>query len=443
MTDLTRSAVLPLEGKRHVLLAVSGGGDSTALLVLAARQIKALSNPPKLTAITIDHGLRSESASEAEMVGALCARLGVDHIARRWTGEKPKTGIQDAARDARRVLIAETAGKIGADLVMTGHTLDDQRETVTMRARRGGGHGLAGIAPASLVFNDVGNGQAVWFCRPLLQETRQGLRDFLTSAGVGWIDDPSNNNFGFERIVMRHRLAELTPLALGAIDQRQRDAARLRYSLADQAAPMIKKFAANINPGLVFLDGAFFDPPQTDVGVLVLRVLLSFAAGAPYLADELHAKVLFDAAVKHSTVRGAKAERLGAGGVLADIRANGVYLLQERRRGSVNTKAFAGRYRLLGEAAAAAPAQALTGQKPSAPASLVRHAQLSEPMFDCPEEGGLSAAEAVRRGCRLRLLLNPWPDLVPSFDLTLANRLAELAGIERLPALAATLSRKL
>lgn len=105
--------------------------------------------------------------------------------------------------------------------------------------------------------------------------------------------------------------------------------------------------------------------------------------------------------------RAAKAERLGAGGVLADIRANGVYLLQERRRGSVNTKAFAGRYRLLNGAPGQGMARAIAAKRPSAPASLVRHAQLSEPVFHCPNEGAMTAAEAVRSEGRLRLLLNP------------------------------------
>ena len=276
---------LPLAGKRHVLLAVSGGSDSTAMLVLAYRQLKTLSNPPKLTAITIDHALRAESAAEAEMVGALCARLGIDHIVRKWTGEKPNTGIQDAARDARRILIAEAAGQIGADLVLTGHTLDDQRETVTMRARRGMGQGLAGIAPASLVFNDLGDGKPVWFARPLLQQSRQGLRNILTGEDIGWIDDPSNNNFGYERIAMRHRLAEMPAENLAAIDRRQMDTAARRMLLVAEAAPMIKTFAVNVLPGLVFVDASLFEQPQSAAKLLALRALMSFAAGAPFDAS--------------------------------------------------------------------------------------------------------------------------------------------------------------
>ncbi len=429
-------AVLPLEGRRHVLLAVSGGSDSTALLLLAVKQVKTLSNPPKLTAITVDHALRAESAAEAKMAASLCARLGVPHIASRWDGEKPLTGIQEAARDARRALIAQAAGQTGADLVLTGHTLDDQRETVAMRARRGSGPGLAGIAPASLVFDDAGDGTGVWFARPLLNITRQGLRDILDAEAVGWIDDPSNSNTGYERIAMRHRLAEMSAETIAGIDQNQKSASLKRRAEVAEAAQLLPAAALVVRPGLLFIERAFFADDSSDGKLLALRTLLSFAAATPHLADGLHAKVLFDAAASHPSARGAKAERLGAGGVLAEIRARGVYLLQERRRGAVSSKAFAGRYRLLGRRAGPVSLQRLPQINASAPAALVRHAELSEPLCDMPDAGSLSAAEAVRKGCALRLLLNPWPDLVPSFDIELAEALAKITDSRPFPALA-------
>ena len=427
---------LGLTGKNHVLLAVSGGSDSTALLLLAVKQIKTLSNPAKLTVVTIDHALRAESAAEAAAVASLCQQLGVPHVTRRWEGEKRLTGIQARARDARRVLIAEIAGQIGADLVLTGHTLDDQRETVTMRARRGSGPGLAGIAPASLVFDDAGNGEGVWFARPLLKYGRQALRDFLVSEGVGWIDDPSNNNTAFERIAMRNRLAEMSVQTLAEIDQVQQDTAALRREGADEAArllPLVANFAA---PGLLFLDRALFAGGPSGGRILLLRTLMSFVAGTPQFADALHARVLFDTAAKHQAKEGTKAERLGAGGVLAEIRANGVFLLQERRRGSANARPFAGRYRMVGKPSPPIEPSPLPLIVLRAPAALVRHAALSEPVFVGPQTAALPASEAARQGLQLRMLLNPWPDLVPSFDFELAAALARMAGARRLPALA-------
>jgi tRNA(Ile)-lysidine synthase len=433
MTGPALQALIPLAGRHHVLLAVSGGSDSTALLVLSARQIKSIPNPPRLTAITIDHGLRHESAAEALLVGQLCRRLGVDHLVVKWIGEKPATGIQAAAREARRTLIAGAAGRIGADIVVTGHTFDDQRETVFMRNSRGPGPGLAGIAPGSLAFNDEGNGAPIWFVRPLLGVLRQELRDYLIGEGIEWVEDPSNANVEFERIAVRQRLSGMAQASLHGLDRQQADAAEKRRRLAQVAALEIVAHARQIMPGVLLVAPEFFAAEADGEKLLALRTLMSFAAGVRFLADETHARLLFETAFAHAGAVGRKAERMGAGGVLADIRASGAFLMQERRRGASNTQAFAGRYRLTGEASGFVATAQGSAKLVPVPASLVRHAQLSEPVYGCADEGAMSAADAFKTGRRLRLLLNPWPDLVPSFDLPLANALAALAGTHPLP----------
>src|SRR5215469_13187116 len=138
-----------LENLPALILAVSGGPDSTALLVLAARWAKRLKRAPKLLAVTIDHGLRPEAAREAAAVKRLARRFGVAHRTLRWRGRKPKTGLQQAARVARYRLLAEVAAGAGYAHILTAHTLDDQAETVLFRLARGSGlMGLAGMAHA-------------------------------------------------------------------------------------------------------------------------------------------------------------------------------------------------------------------------------------------------------------------------------------------------------
>jgi tRNA(Ile)-lysidine synthetase-like protein len=133
-----------------IVLAISGGPDSTALLLLAARWRAGRKRGPKLLAVTIDHGLRAESAHEAKQVARLARKLGVAHRTLRWTGKKPATGIQEKARQARYGLLADAAAKAGASHVLTAHTLDDQAETVLMRFLRGSGlSGLSGMARVS------------------------------------------------------------------------------------------------------------------------------------------------------------------------------------------------------------------------------------------------------------------------------------------------------
>ncbi|MFH1793394.1 MAG: tRNA lysidine(34) synthetase TilS [Pseudomonadota bacterium] len=121
-----------------VLVAVSGGGDSIALLSLLARHLP----PSRLAAVTIDHALRPGSAAEAEGVGRFCRDLGVRHSISTWEGPKPARGLSAAARDARYRLLTKAARDLGATMLFAGHTEDDQAETVTMRMARGEGRGL-------------------------------------------------------------------------------------------------------------------------------------------------------------------------------------------------------------------------------------------------------------------------------------------------------------
>jgi tRNA(Ile)-lysidine synthase len=226
-----------------LVLAVSGGPDSTALLALAARWRAARKNGPKLIAVTVDHGLRAESDAEARAVKRLARRLGVQHRILRWRGQKPKTGLQQAARTARYRLLGSFAGSVGAHHILTAHTIDDQVETVLFRMSRGSGiSGLCGmrevtplaLAPSSgeqpapsrgarntgIVRSMCAStrrttGEAL-LVRPFLGIPKARLIATLQAADIPYVEDPSNRDPRFARARLRNVMPALAREGLDA-----------------------------------------------------------------------------------------------------------------------------------------------------------------------------------------------------------------------------------
>ena len=185
-------------------LAVSGGGDSVALLRLAVDAGLAVA------AVTVDHGLRPESVAEAAWVADLCAGLGVPHDILRWTGWDGAGNLQDQARRARLTLIGDWALRRGIAAVALGHTRDDQAETLLMRlARRAGVDGLSAMQARRVHLG-------VTWLRPLLAVGRAELRGWLRARGQDWIEDASNEALRFDRVKARRALVALAPLGIGA-----------------------------------------------------------------------------------------------------------------------------------------------------------------------------------------------------------------------------------
>ena len=173
-------------------LAVSGGPDSLALLLLAHAAY-----PGRVHAATVDHGLRAESAAEAAFVAGLCAELGVPHaiLAANMTDT---VNVQAAARARRYALLGRWAGEVKAGWLLTAHHLDDQAETLVMRLLRGSG--LSGLCGVRAVNPPV--------VRPLLGWRRDELAAIVRAAGVDPVADPSNADERFDRARIRRRLAE-------------------------------------------------------------------------------------------------------------------------------------------------------------------------------------------------------------------------------------------
>jgi tRNA(Ile)-lysidine synthase len=204
-----------LEALPALVLAVSGGPDSTALMLLAARWRAARKTGPRLIAVTVDHSLRKESKREAAEVGRLARKLGITHRTLRWTGAKPTTGLQQAARAARYRLLAQAARDGKATHVLTAHTLDDQAETVLIRLSRGSG--LTGLAAMTRIAAlPVAGAGEIAIVRPLLDLPKARLIATLMAAKVPYADDPSNRDPRFTRARLRGLMARLAAEGLTA-----------------------------------------------------------------------------------------------------------------------------------------------------------------------------------------------------------------------------------
>ena len=199
---------------RPALVAVSGGSDSVALLHWMVEHF----SDEYLHCVTVDHGLRPESSDEAQAVAAMAGHLGLPHKTLTWQPYTPASSAD--ARRARYSLLHQYAIQLDAGVIALGHNLDDQAETVFMRALRShqdsNTTGLSGI-PEWSTFHGV----HLW--RPLLEQTRQELRDTLKAKSIVWIDDPTNQDLGYERVRVRKLLNQQN----GSAPARRQDLARL------------------------------------------------------------------------------------------------------------------------------------------------------------------------------------------------------------------------
>ncbi|UKV16094.1 tRNA lysidine(34) synthetase TilS [Thalassospiraceae bacterium SW-3-3] len=190
------NAFAPFEDSPKIAVAVSGGADSMALALLAHEWCQ--SNGGELIAITVDHGLRADAAQEAIWVGEQLQKHGIGHRILRWNGEKPQSGIQEAARKARYELLDRELGALGILHLLVAHHRDDQRETLVMRQNRESGViGRAGMSARRFLRN-------ARLLRPLLPVAKANLIATVRAYRQDWVEDPSNRNTGFERVRIRH-----------------------------------------------------------------------------------------------------------------------------------------------------------------------------------------------------------------------------------------------
>ncbi len=270
-----------LSDESAIVVGVSGGSDSLALLLLLQDYLSTLPKRPRLVAVTVDHDLRAESASEARYVAALCKLRGIEHHISLWEGDKPATGVPDAARKKRYQLLVEAAAKVGACRIFTGHTLDDQIETYLMRKERGAAvRGLAVMAEHTRL-----NNQFI-LTRPLLSKRRENLREFLSEKNIDWVDDPTNVDLHYERprmrIEIKHDKQSDQALILAQINQAQKERSSVNAELA--AHLIAHKGLIHVRPdGAIDVEKSGTDGLSADASALLFGILASLSGGKKYL----------------------------------------------------------------------------------------------------------------------------------------------------------------
>ncbi len=257
-------------------IAVSGGSDSMALLVLSAAWAR--ENNRSIAAVTVNHGLRAEAGKEAASVAQLCQDMGLAHDILHWQDWDGSGNLQNAARDARKALISRWAQQRGIETVLTGHTKDDQAETFLMRLARGSGvDGLAAIHP-------VQHADTLCWMRPLLAIGRHDLRGLLQDKGLSWAEDPSNDDRRFTRVRFRQAQAELSELGL-SIDVLAQTAERLqsaRHALEIATQTLARQIAQPRESGSVRLQIAPLRAAPAELQYRLVAHGLRWVASTPY-----------------------------------------------------------------------------------------------------------------------------------------------------------------
>ncbi len=290
----------------RVGVAVSGGGDSMAVLHVAKRWADVTGTV--LEAVTVDHGLRAEAAREARMVAAFCATHRIGHTTLAWDGAAARGNIAAAGREARYRLIAGWAKARGIGGVLLGHTQDDIAETFLMRlARKAGVDGLSMMEPR---FERNG----VRWARPFWQEARADLRAYLQRHDVPWVDDPTNDNEAYERPKARQALAALAPLGITpeVLKTVAMNMASTR-SVLEQYTADAAQACVRVEAGDVVIDTAHGADLPSEIRRRLIVAALRCVGGKPY-APRAEAvfdlEVALDAVGKH-TLAGCSVTKVG------------------------------------------------------------------------------------------------------------------------------------
>jgi tRNA(Ile)-lysidine synthase len=261
-------------------IAVSGGGDSVALMLLLADWARRGKRAAPI-ALVVDHGLRDGSARDAKQAARWTRDAGLESHVLTWKGKKPDADIEAAARDARYRLMGEWCRSKRIGFLYVAHTLEDQAETFLLRLARGSGiDGLSAMRSPSPFPLD---GFEMRLVRPLLDFGRAELRDYLTARGQGWLDDPMNSDPRFARVKLRRKAMELAELGLTPkrLASAASHLARARAALDDAVQSWLRT-ACRCDEGRVRLDAGSLAALPEEIGLRALAHVLGLVSGQGY-----------------------------------------------------------------------------------------------------------------------------------------------------------------
>jgi len=299
---LRRLGVTP---ESRAALAVSGGGDSVALMHLFAQWRKAASAVPPIVLI-VDHGLRGGSAEEAGKVQAWAQAAGFTAHILSWRGRKPISGIEGKAREARYALLGEWCTAHDVPNLFVAHTLEDQAETFLLRLGRGSGvDGLSAMRPRGPF--PLAGFDSVQVLRPLLEIGRAELRAFLTARGTAWLEDPMNEDSRFARVRLRKALPTLEAAGVSPrrIAEAARHLARAREALEAATQAFLAQHARLEGGDFALLDAAALARPNRETGLRALSSVLMLVSGSAYRPRFKRLEALFDS-ITGGTFNGAR-----------------------------------------------------------------------------------------------------------------------------------------
>jgi len=237
---------------------------------------------PAPVVLTVDHGLRKTSARDAKAVAAWAKKAGLKSDVLAWKGKKPKSGIEALAREARYRLMGAWMAKQAIATLFVGHTEDDQAETFLLRLARGSGlDGLAAMRPRA-PWPVAGFGGLI-VARPMLGISRKALREYLVSLDQDWLEDPMNEDDGFDRVKLRRVRAALEEAGLSAarIAAAAGHLARARESLEAVSEAVLARAVRQDQRGLL-LDPTVLAAAPRELGLRALASMLMAVSGQPY-----------------------------------------------------------------------------------------------------------------------------------------------------------------